>query len=69
MSDLPRKQMDKLADNIAKDLNHIDILTKRYNKSFLFPLCTNSKHASLSHFQAWTNDGQVIHSTASVKLF
>nr|XP_023884448.1 putative ion channel POLLUX-like 2 [Quercus suber]POF22598.1 putative ion channel pollux-like 2 [Quercus suber] len=48
MSDLPRKQMDKIADNMARDLRHIDVLTKSCSLS----LTTSFENAAANKARA-----------------
>ncbi|XP_017255961.1 putative ion channel POLLUX-like 2 isoform X2 [Daucus carota subsp. sativus] len=43
LSDLPRKQVDKIAENIGKDLNHIDILTKSLSMTISFERAAANK--------------------------
>jgi cytochrome c oxidase subunit IV len=52
MSDLPRKQIDKIADSIAKDLYHIDVLSKRYRYWFTLSLTKSFERAAANKARA-----------------
>ncbi|KAL6649271.1 hypothetical protein ACP70R_013495 [Stipagrostis hirtigluma subsp. patula] len=69
LSDLPRKQVEKLGDSITKDLNHIDILTKSCSLSMTksFERAAASKAKSIIILQT-KNERYEVDTDAFVSL-